>query len=326
MTSWFAGSSKDAVLPSQPSASLPDSQIQTGQHDSLIEPQQNLASSIAQAHPSEAELQAFAATSSHLLAPEGSNTIRKGNGPLSLSRPSGIRVGQQNGRASQQSVRAGQRSLKAFFQPPATKASGAALGAASTGPAPLIFPVVAASASTSTSEIAQPSFVNKFTSQSAMQQTSPLRSQTCLARTVHDSNAPSQQAEVQTASSCQDAAASSQSSQAISLSQSVPDAEKAAATEAWQRIHSKMKAPKCKGHSEDCVIREVKKSGPNKGEQGKRQHCDINCLMGSVIIVWVFFDSAVLDTQGTADHCCIHGTLISRDVTCNAPGSCGVCS
>ena len=304
MTSWFAGSSKDTALPSQPSASLPDSQSepQTGQHGSPIEPHQNFASSIAQAHPSEAELQAFAATSSHLVAPEGSNTIRKGNGPLSLSRPSGIRVGQQNGRASQQSVRAGQRSLKAFFQPPATKASGAALGAASTGPAPLIFPVVAASASTSTSEIAQPSFVNKFTSQS-LQQTSPLRSQTCLARTVHDSNAPSQQAEVQTASSCQDAAASSQSSQAISLSQSVPDAEKAAATEAWQRIHSKMKAPKCKGHSEDCVIREVKKNGPNKGEQGKGHHCDINCLMGSVILLWVFFDSAVLDTQGTQQRC-----------------------
>lgn len=293
LTSWFAGSSKDTALPSQPSASLPDSQIQTGQHDSLIEPHQNFASSIAQAHPSEAELQASAATSSHLVAPEGSNTIRKGNGPLSLSRPCGIRVGQQNGRASQQSARAGQRSLKAFFQPPATKASGAALGAASTGPAPLTFPVVAASASTSTStstsEIAQPSFVNKFTSQSAMQQTSPLRSHTCLATTVQSSNAPSQQAEVQIASSCQDAAASSQSSQAISLSQSVPDAEKAAATEAWQRIHSKMKAPKCKGHSEDCVIREVKKNGPNKGEQGKRYHCDIDCLMGSVINVWVLF-------------------------------------
>lgn len=44
------------------------------------------------------------------------------------------------------------------------------------------------------------------------------------------------------------------------------DVGKAAATAAWSKIHSKMKAPKCKGHGEDCVIREVKKNGPNKGE------------------------------------------------------------
>ena len=41
--------------------------------------------------------------------------------------------------------------------------------------------------------------------------------------------------------------------------------DKAAVTAAWSKIHSKMRAPKCKGHNEDCVIREVKKSGPNKG-------------------------------------------------------------
>lgn len=44
------------------------------------------------------------------------------------------------------------------------------------------------------------------------------------------------------------------------------DADKAAVTAAWSKIHSKMKAPKCKGHGEDCVIREVKKNGPNKGD------------------------------------------------------------
>lgn len=43
------------------------------------------------------------------------------------------------------------------------------------------------------------------------------------------------------------------------------DAGKAAVTAAWSKIQSKMKAPKCRGHSEDCVIREVKKNGPNKG-------------------------------------------------------------
>ena len=46
----------------------------------------------------------------------------------------------------------------------------------------------------------------------------------------------------------------------------IADVGKAAATAAWSKIHSKMKAPKCKGHNEDCVIREVKKNGPNKGE------------------------------------------------------------
>ena len=45
------------------------------------------------------------------------------------------------------------------------------------------------------------------------------------------------------------------------------DTEKAAVTAAWSKIQSKMKAPKCRGHSEDCVIREVKKNGLNKGEK-----------------------------------------------------------
>jgi len=46
---------------------------------------------------------------------------------------------------------------------------------------------------------------------------------------------------------------------------SAADAGKAAVTAAWSKIQNKMKAPKCKGHGEDCVIREVKKNGPNKG-------------------------------------------------------------
>ena len=51
-----------------------------------------------------------------------------------------------------------------------------------------------------------------------------------------------------------------------SQSSGAADADKAAVTAAWSKIHSKMKAPKCKGHGEDCVIREVKKNGPNKGD------------------------------------------------------------
>lgn len=41
--------------------------------------------------------------------------------------------------------------------------------------------------------------------------------------------------------------------------------DRATAAAAWQQIHQKMKPPKCAGHKEDCVIREVKKAGPNKG-------------------------------------------------------------
>ncbi len=60
-------------------------------------------------------------------------------------------------------------------------------------------------------------------------------------------------------------AQSSQSDAFGSQSNSAADAGKAAVTAAWSRIQNKMKAPKCKGHGEDCVIREVKKNGPNKG-------------------------------------------------------------
>ncbi len=58
---------------------------------------------------------------------------------------------------------------------------------------------------------------------------------------------------------------SSQSDAFGSHSNSAADAGKAAVTAAWSKIQNKMKAPKCKGHGEDCVIREVKKNGLNKG-------------------------------------------------------------
>lgn len=37
------------------------------------------------------------------------------------------------------------------------------------------------------------------------------------------------------------------------------------AAAAWRSIQQKMKPPKCAGHGEACVIRQVKKAGPNKG-------------------------------------------------------------
>jgi hypothetical protein len=36
---------------------------------------------------------------------------------------------------------------------------------------------------------------------------------------------------------------------------------------AWQRIANRMVPPKCRGHGEACVLRTVKKSGPNQGGQ-----------------------------------------------------------
>ena len=43
----------------------------------------------------------------------------------------------------------------------------------------------------------------------------------------------------------------------------------AAAASAWKQIQDRMKPPKCKGHNEDCVIRQVKKKGPNFGEESR---------------------------------------------------------
>ena len=44
-----------------------------------------------------------------------------------------------------------------------------------------------------------------------------------------------------------------------------PDSSTAAAKAAWSRIQESAKPPLCSGHQEPCVIREVKKKGPNKG-------------------------------------------------------------
>ena len=40
---------------------------------------------------------------------------------------------------------------------------------------------------------------------------------------------------------------------------------KQSAIQAWNKIKERMKPPKCRGHNEDCVIRQVKKKGPNHG-------------------------------------------------------------
>lgn len=34
---------------------------------------------------------------------------------------------------------------------------------------------------------------------------------------------------------------------------------------AWKRVFDKTKLPVCRGHTEPCVVREVKKKGPNHG-------------------------------------------------------------
>lgn len=41
--------------------------------------------------------------------------------------------------------------------------------------------------------------------------------------------------------------------------------QNASAKAAWAQIQQRMKPPLCKGHSEPCVIRQVKKGGPNQG-------------------------------------------------------------
>lgn len=38
-------------------------------------------------------------------------------------------------------------------------------------------------------------------------------------------------------------------------------------TEEWKSLFEKLKPPLCNGHGESCVIREVKKNGPNKGRR-----------------------------------------------------------
>jgi hypothetical protein len=42
--------------------------------------------------------------------------------------------------------------------------------------------------------------------------------------------------------------------------------QNSAAKAVWREIQERMKPPLCKGHSEPCVIRQVKKGGPNQGK------------------------------------------------------------
>lgn len=41
--------------------------------------------------------------------------------------------------------------------------------------------------------------------------------------------------------------------------------QRTAAKAVWKEIQERMKPPLCKGHAEPCVIRQVKKGGPNQG-------------------------------------------------------------
>ncbi len=60
----------------------------------------------------------------------------------------------------------------------------------------------------------------------------------------------------------------------------------AAAASAWKQIQERMKPPKCKGHNEDCVIRQVKKKGPNFGELMKHAYSlQIEVLKTSLLFV-----------------------------------------
>lgn len=52
-----------------------------------------------------------------------------------------------------------------------------------------------------------------------------------------------------------------------------PASSTAVAKAAWSRIQESAKPPLCSGHKEPCVIREVKKKGPNKGEMLSRCSC-----------------------------------------------------
>ena len=54
--------------------------------------------------------------------------------------------------------------------------------------------------------------------------------------------------------------------------------QKASAKAAWAHIQQRMKPPLCKGHSEPCVIRQVKKGGPNQGKAAAL------CTLGHVLL------------------------------------------
>lgn len=53
--------------------------------------------------------------------------------------------------------------------------------------------------------------------------------------------------------------------QEVSEASQASNASASAAATAWRQIQQRMRPPKCKGHGEDCVIRQVKKGGANQG-------------------------------------------------------------
>ena len=54
--------------------------------------------------------------------------------------------------------------------------------------------------------------------------------------------------------------------------------QNASAKAAWAQIQQRMKPPLCKGHSEPCVIRQVKKGGPNQGKPATL------CMLGHMLL------------------------------------------
>lgn len=260
LTSWFGGPTKASAEATTQDDSVYESTIHGG-----------LATSASQSRAHVGALQDSAVASSQQTRQE-SGSLSKMASPL--ERPgSGSRASQLSARAGQQPVGAGQRSLKAFFQPPAAKV--AAAGAVAFSPALNMVPVTLAG--DAIAKMPKPLSVSAASPQAGAVQSSPFKTLTSLPVTTAYTTACLQQsanasgldgAQSQAAGGASQEAAGvplSQHSLGVSVSQSVLDVDKAAATEAWQRIHTKMKAPRCKGHSEDCVIREVKKNGPNKG-------------------------------------------------------------
>lgn len=255
LTSWFGGPFKGIAAPSVPQISTADG----GQHShnsSVVQP--SSANPLPQSWSDQSRLLNAAVDGSQQIAQSG----RVSSGLAPSTRPN------SGSRAGQQPARAGQKSLKAFFQPPAAKAA-AERPLQTTSPSPTAGSLadVASVQTSSCGDAARQSH-----------QASPFSGQHPFLATADNAAgssviAPDQPAsdaahvQVTAGTQSQDTAPLSQVSSAMSISHSIPDTEKAAATEAWQRIHTKMKAPRCKGHSEDCVIREVKKNGPNKGER-----------------------------------------------------------
>ena len=257
LTSWFGGPFKGIAAPSVPQISTANG----GQHihnSSVVQP--SSANPLPQSWSDQSRLLNAAVDGSQQIAQSG----RVSSGLAPSSRPN------SGSRAGQQPARAGQKSLKAFFQPPAAKAA-AERPLHTTSPLP---------AAGSHADVASVQTSSRGDTDRQSHQASPFSGQHPFLATgdnVAGSSviAPDQPAsdwahvQVAAGTQSQDTAPLSQSqpSSAVSISHSIPDTEKAAATEAWQRIHTKMKAPRCKGHGEDCVIREVKKNGPNKGKR-----------------------------------------------------------